>query len=75
MVNRAVVETKRMTNVEKKMWFYQAKTRTENEDKIYVGLSANEIKKRISVHKITTKIKPEDANSELIKKHINQKKK
>ena len=62
MVNRAIVETKIMANVEKKRWFYQAKIRTENEDKIYVGLSANEIKKRILVHETTFKCRPEDEN-------------
>ena len=36
--------------------------KTENEDKCYIELSANEIKKRLSVHKTTIESKPEDEN-------------
>ena len=41
---------------------YQATIKTENESKIYIGLSANQLKKRIATHKTTINSKKEDRN-------------
>ena len=39
---------------------YQATTKTDNSSKIYIGLSANQLKKRISTHNTTYKSKPNE---------------
>ena len=42
---------------------YQATIKTDNSSKIYIGLSANQLEKRISTHNTTTKSKPNDKNN------------
>ena len=39
---------------------YQATIETDNSSKIYIGLSANQLKKRISTHNTTIKSKPNE---------------
>ncbi len=41
---------------------YQATIETDNSSKIYIGLSANQLKKRISTHNTTIKSKPNEKN-------------
>ena len=41
---------------------YEAKIKTNNQTKSYIGLSSNEIKKRIATHKTTMNCKPGDKN-------------
>ena len=41
---------------------YQATIETDNTSKIYIGLSANQLKKRISTHNTTIKSKPNEKN-------------
>ena len=47
---------------------YQAKINKENEEKTYISLNANEIKKRISVYKTNFNSKPGDQKYH---KHMN----
>ena len=42
---------------------YQATIKTDNSSKIYFGLSANQLEKRISTHNTTIKSKPNDKNN------------
>ena len=39
---------------------YQATIETEVESKTYIGISANQVKKRIATHKTTINSKPDD---------------
>ena len=41
---------------------YQATIKTENSSKIYIGLSSNQLKKRIATHNTTINSKPDDKN-------------
>jgi len=41
---------------------YEATVRTKNDTKKYIGLTANQIKKRIATHKTTINCKPENKN-------------
>ena len=41
---------------------YQATIETEFESKTYIGISANQVKKRIATHKTTINSKPDDRN-------------
>ena len=41
---------------------YEAKVKTNNQTKSYIGISSNEIKNRIATHKTTIKYKPDDNN-------------
>ena len=41
---------------------YQVTIKTDNSLKIYIGLSANQLKKRISTHNTTIKSKPNEKN-------------
>ena len=41
---------------------YQATIETDNSTKIYIGLSGNQLKKRISTHNTTIKSNPNDKN-------------
>ena len=41
---------------------YQATIKTDNSSKIYIGLSANQLKKRIATHNTTINSKPNDKN-------------
>ena len=54
-MNRVIVETNK--NV-----LYQATVETEVESKTYIGISANQVKKRIATHKTTINSKPDDRN-------------
>ena len=49
-------------NCRAKNVIYQATIKTDNESKTYIGLSANQLKKRIATHRTTINSKPEDRN-------------
>lgn len=49
-------------NCRAKNVIYEATIKTDNECKSYIGLSANQLKKRIATHRTTMNSKPEDRN-------------
>ena len=43
-------------NIEKENVIFEARIESNNDSKVYIGLTENQVKKRIAVHKTTFKI-------------------